>query len=247
MGSPPTSPNQTDSTSSAVWDAEYARGRYADEPPVPFVRDIVAAAVEHELSSGRALDIGCGNGRNLLAMRDAGLDVVGLDISSEGLRQLSRRSPGSPLLLGTVAAFRDRSFSVVAGIQVFQHGDRETTLRHLGAAAELVAGGGILAARVNAVGTGVWPEHEVIERDPSEGFTVRYLTGAKAGLPIHFFSERELRSAIPSDFTEILSPRVDATRREPPAPGSWLQWEAIWRRTAPGDRSMVRGRGVPRC
>ena len=83
---------------------------------------------------------------------------------------------------------------------------------------------------MNAVGTDVWPEHEVIEQDPSGGFTVRYLTGAKAGLPIHFFSERELRSAIPSDFTEILSPRVDATRREPPDPGSWLQWEAIWRR-----------------
>jgi hypothetical protein len=217
----------------AAWDREYARGRYADEPPIPFVRDIGAAAVEHDLLSGHALDIGRGNGRNLLAMRDAGLDVVGLDISAEGLRQISRRSPGSLLLLGTVAAFRERSFSVVVGIQVFQHGDRETAIRHLGAAAELVVGGGILGVRVNAVGTDVWPAHEVIERDPSGGFTVRYLTGAKAGLPIHFLSEQGLRSVVPSDFTEILPPRLDATRREPPAPGQWLQWEAIWRRRKP--------------
>ena len=216
---------------SVAWDAEYARGRYADEPPVSFVADIIAVATEHGLLSGSAIDIGCGNGRNLLPMRDAGLDAVGLDTSAEGLRQLSRRSPGSRLLLGTVAAFRERSFSVVVGIQVFQHGDRETALRHLSAAAELVVGGGILGVRVNAIGTEVWPEHEVIKRDPSGGFTVRYLAGPKTGLPIHFFSERELRSAVPSDFTEILPPRLDATRREPPAPGSWLQWEAIWGRS----------------
>jgi SAM-dependent methyltransferase len=214
----------------AAWDAEYARGRYADEPPVSFVVDIIAAATEHGLLSGRAIDIGCGNGRNLLPMRDAGLDVVGVDTSAEGLRQLSRRSPGSRLLLGSVAALRNRSFSVVAGIQVFQHGDREAALRHVAAAAELVAPGGILCVRVNAVGTDVWPEHEVIERDPSGSFSVRYLAGAKAGLPIHFFSEGELHSAVPRDFKEMLPPRLDATVREPPAPGSWLQWEAIWRR-----------------
>ena len=221
-----------DRSAAEAWNREYARGRYAEEPPVAFVEDIVAASTQHGLLSGRAIDIGCGNGRNLLPMQDAGLEVVGLETSAEGLRQLSRRSPVSRLILGTVAAFRERSFSVVVGIQVFQHGEREMALAHLRTAADLVAPGGILCVRVNAVGTDVWPEYEVIERDPSGGFTVRYLAGAKTGLPIHFFSERELRSAVPTDFTEILSPRLDATRREPPAPGSWLQWEAIWHRTA---------------
>jgi len=171
------------------------------------------------------------NGRNLFPLSSAGLDLVGLDVSAEGLGQLARRAPGSRLVRGTVAALKPRSLEVVVGIQVFQHGETEAALAHLRTGAELVAPGGILCVRVNAAGTEVWPEHEVIERDPSGGFTVRYLAGAKAGLAIHFFSERELRSGVPSDFTEILPPRLDATRREPPAPGSWLQWEAIWRRS----------------
>jgi SAM-dependent methyltransferase len=220
-----------DRSPAEVWNREYARGRYAEEPPVAFVEDIISAAKERDLDGRRGVDIGCGNGRNLVALSSAGLDLVGLDVSAEGLNQLARRAPGSRLVRGTVAAVKPRSLEIVVGIQVFQHGDRETALRHLGAAAELVVGGGIFGVRVNAVGTDVWPEHEVIERDPSGGFTVRYLAGAKAGLPIHFFSEGELRSAVPSDFTEILPPRLDATRREPPAPGSWLQWEAIWRRS----------------
>jgi SAM-dependent methyltransferase len=212
-----------------AWNAEYSRGRYADEPPVAFVEDVVAATSERGLS-GRAVDIGCGNGRNLVALAAAGLDPIALDISEEGLRQLAKRSPRTPRVLGTVSALRERSFDVVVGIQVFQHGDRATAMGHLRAAAELVAGGGIFCVRVNAVGTDVWPEHDIVERDPSGGFTIRYLAGPKTGLPIHFFSEDELRAAVPDDFEAVLAPRPDATTRTPPAPGRWLQWEAIWRR-----------------
>jgi len=62
----------------AAWDAEYAAGRYAGDPPVAFVRDIVDAARERGLRRG--LYVGCGNGRNLLPLLDAGLDLTGLDI-----------------------------------------------------------------------------------------------------------------------------------------------------------------------
>ena len=34
-----------------AWDAEYAAGRYASEPPVPFTRDILAAARQAGLST----------------------------------------------------------------------------------------------------------------------------------------------------------------------------------------------------
>jgi SAM-dependent methyltransferase len=219
-------------TYAAAWDAEYARGRYADDPPIPFVEDIIATVTQHGVLSGRAVDIGCGNGRNLVGLLGAGLDPIALDVSEDGLRRLPERSPRTRRVLGTVAALRERSFDVVVGIQVFQHGDEETAIGHLRAAAELVADGGLLCVRVNAIGTDVWPDHEVMERDPTGSFTVRYLAGAKAGLPIHFFSEEELRSAVPSRFTEILALRLDETRRERPARGSWFQWEGIWRRPA---------------
>jgi hypothetical protein len=66
-------------SASASWDAEYASGRYEEEPPVRFTADIIAAAKSRNLRHG--LYVGCGNGRNFAPMNDAGLNLLGLDIS----------------------------------------------------------------------------------------------------------------------------------------------------------------------
>jgi hypothetical protein len=67
-----------DADVAASWDAEYAAGCYARDVPVGFVRDVLAAARQHGLRRG--LYVGCGNGRNLVPLVDAGLDLTGLDI-----------------------------------------------------------------------------------------------------------------------------------------------------------------------
>ena len=87
----------------AAWDAEYAAGRYTGDPPAAFVRDIVAAARERGLRHG--LYVGCGNGRNLLPLLDAGLDLTGLDISPQAIAQLQARRPdrASRLITGDLA------------------------------------------------------------------------------------------------------------------------------------------------
>jgi SAM-dependent methyltransferase len=53
------------------------------------VADILAAG--HRLHGG--VYVGCGNGRNLLPTLDAGLDLIGLDISAEAIGQLGQRRP----------------------------------------------------------------------------------------------------------------------------------------------------------
>ena len=65
------------------WDAEYRGGRYvAALDDAPSARE------------GVGLYVGCGNGRNYLPLVDAGLRLIGLDLSPEALRQLAaRRSP----------------------------------------------------------------------------------------------------------------------------------------------------------
>ena len=55
----------------AAWEAEYASGRYLDEPPVAFVDDIVRAS--RATSRMRGLYIGCGNGRNFMPLLAAGM------------------------------------------------------------------------------------------------------------------------------------------------------------------------------
>ena len=101
----------------ASWDAEYASGRYLNEPPVGLAYDIVEAAASKDLSRG--LYIGCGNGRNFVPMCEAGLDLVGLDISAQAITQLRRRRPGAArLIVGDLAALRPSArFELVIGIQ----------------------------------------------------------------------------------------------------------------------------------
>jgi SAM-dependent methyltransferase len=217
----------------AAWDAEYASGSYQGAPPVPFTRDIVAAAAGRGLTRG--LYIGCGNGRNLLPMLAAGLDLTGLDISAQAIGQLRLRRPdlAGRLITGDLAALPpDVRYELVIGIQVFQHGTRAQAHRHLAGAAARVAPGGLLCVRVNACGTDIGHEHERFEEQPDGSYTVRYLAGPKAGLAIHFFTAAELAGLAGDGFAQVLPFRLDSTPRTPPSAGQWSQWEVIWQRQA---------------
>jgi SAM-dependent methyltransferase len=213
----------------ASWDAEYASGRYRDDPPVGFIRDIVSAAGSANLRRG--LYIGCGNGRNLIPLSDAGLDLVGLDISWRAVAQLRGRRPGAArLAVGGIDALRPSAeFDLVIGIQVFQHGNRRQAHTHLTGAAAHVAPGGLLCVRVNAAGSDVRYRHERTEEAGDGGFTIRYLDGPKTGLEIHFFTAAELTS-LAQGFSPLIPPRLESTPHVPPARGQWSQWEAIWQR-----------------
>jgi hypothetical protein len=215
-----------------AWDVEYAAGRYRDEPPLPFVADIVAAAREHDLLGAEGLYIGCGNGRNYLPLVEGGLDLVGLDVSAAALAQLAERAPDrrQRLIHGDLSALpASASYPLVIGIQVFQHGDRATAHEHIEAAQARLAGGGLFCLRVNAVGTELEYEHDVVARDRDGGFTVRYRAGPKRGLRIHFFATSELE-ALFADHARVLTPRIARTWRKPPGRGQWSQWEAIYRK-----------------
>jgi SAM-dependent methyltransferase len=218
---------------SASWDAEYASGRYRDEPPVDFVADILAAARDAELIGADGLYIGCGNGRNYLPLIAGGLDLVGLDVSAVALHQLAQRAPERlhRLVHGDLDALPyGKTYSIVIGIQVFQHGNRVRAHAHIKSAQDRVADQGLFCLRVNAVGTDVAPEHEVIEQHRDGEFTVRYLAGPKEDLQIHFFSSEELSKLFEAEFEPVLPLRLDRTWRTPQGRGQWSQWEAIWRK-----------------
>jgi hypothetical protein len=213
-----------------AWDVEYTGGRYRDEPPLPFVADILAAVREHDLLGAGGLYVGCGNGRNYLPLVQAGLDLVGLDVSAAGLAQLAERAPErrERLIHGELSALpAGAAYAVVIGIQVFQHGDRASAHAHIRAAQARLAPGGLFCLRVNAVGTELEYAHDVVERNNEGGFTVRYLAGPKRGLLIHFFAKRDL-GALFAGYDPVLAPRHSQTWRVPPARGQWSQWEAIY-------------------
>jgi hypothetical protein len=216
------------------WDAEYRGGRYAAEPPLPFVGTIVDVAHRHGLVGGAAgLYVGCGNGRNYVPLVDAGLNLYGLDLSSEALAQLAGRRPelAARLLHGRFQDLQPPGpIAYVVAIQVFQHGLAAEGAAYFDRVAALLAPGGLFFLRVNSAATQVVRGHTVIERGEHGGFSVRYLDGPKDGMAIHFYARAELDALTRERFATIVAPREDIIHRTPPARSFWAQWEAVYRR-----------------
>ena len=224
----------SDGLTAARWDAEYRRGRYDAEPPLPFVATILAAlAARPALRAGEGLYVGCGNGRNFLPLADAGLALWGLDVSGEALRQLATRRPDRATRLRH-GDFREQApagaLAYLVALQVFQHGRRADARAYFERTRALLAPGGLFFLRVNSAATEVYHRHAVVERDDLGGFTVEYAEGPKQGMAVHFYGRRELDALTADGFRCVREPYQDVTRRAPPQHGSWAQWEAIYER-----------------
>ena len=219
------------------WDDEYGRGRYRNEPPIPFVETILAALRESpQLMSRPGLYVGCGSGRNYLSLVESGVDLYGIDVSPEAIRQLAERNPAaeSRLIRGDFRSFGfgvGPKFHYCVAIQVFQHGTEADAALYFQRVADLLDRGGLFFLRVNSAATQVYHRHTVVERTALGGFTVRYEEGPKAGLSVHFYSRDELLERTAGRFEALLPPREVVIHRAPPQSGSWTQWEAIWRKT----------------
>jgi SAM-dependent methyltransferase len=219
------------------WDDEYRRGRYRDDPPLPFVEAILAALREAALMDAPGLYIGCGSGRNYLPLVDAGARLHGLDVSPEAIHRLSERRPAvaSRLICGdfrTVDLGRGPRFHWCVAIQVFQHGGEADAACYFRRVADLLHPGGLFCLRVNSASTQVYHRHTVTEQDPLGGFTVRYEEGPKTGLSVHFYSREELLARTAETFEVVRDLREVVIPRAASQWGTWAQWEAIWRRTA---------------
>lgn len=219
---------------SRSWDDEYRRGRYRDEPPIPFVARIIDILRDRpETLSGKGLYVGCGNGRNYVGLVEAGLDLIGLDVSREAIAQLraDRRHLAPDLVRADFHDFESEwRFDYIVAIQVFQHGTADAVRSMFARAAKLLKRGGLLFVRVNSASTDVYHPHRVVERGDRGGFTVRYDEGPKRGLAIHFLSLRELSETLDPWFTALVPPREQVTSRQSPKQGSWAQWEGVWAR-----------------
>lgn len=89
----------------------------ADDKPLPIGRwqgDATAADLElfSERCHGPTLDVGCGPGRLTAALTDRGLEALGIDISSEAVRQTRARG---------AAALRVDVFDDLPGGRIWEH------------------------------------------------------------------------------------------------------------------------------
>ncbi len=123
-----------------VWDRRYAENPWPSEPDHDLV-DLVSP-----LQPGKALDLGCGPGRNSIWLAQRGWDVTGVDASAVGLAQASERASDAGVSVRTVLAdllsYRPEAeefdLVVVANIHLLEP---ERTLLFSTAAEALRAGG----------------------------------------------------------------------------------------------------------
>ncbi|MFE5331459.1 class I SAM-dependent methyltransferase [Embleya sp. NPDC056575] len=208
------------------WDDAYAEGMYADAEPDAFVARILEVAAP----GVSGVEIGCGNGRNLIALRRGGLDLIGVDPSRIALEQLALREPGVPMVHGTQDDLPPgRRYDLVVGIQVHQHGTRAAARDMLCGSLERVAPGGLFALRTASAETEAVEAHEVLDEHPDGGRTFRYLEGFKAGLVVHYYGRAELEALL-AHFEPVLPLRAEYSPRLDPPAGRWAHWETIVRR-----------------
>ncbi len=223
----------TNSVEATGWNLQYELGRYANDPPVEFVDDILQDLGE-DAAHQFGLYVGCGNGRNFIPLLKNGLNLRGIDISKVGIDQLIERYPEAENLVrvesfdGVKAA---RAFDYVVAIQVFQHGDQTAAHHNFKLAKDILKPGGKLFLRVNSTSTDIKHRYEVTDRNKDGGFSILYQEGPKAGTNIHFYSEQELVNLAARhnfEITQSLYDRIEPRHEQ--ADGSWAQWETIWQK-----------------
>ncbi len=122
----------------ATFDARYAGGIYA--ALLETMRELVTAR-----SPAAVLEIGCGTGYWIFALRDLIGQIVGLDYSREMLRAAREKNPTTALIRGTALSlpFQRESFDLLFCINAIHHfGD---TSRFVLEARRLLRPGGALA------------------------------------------------------------------------------------------------------
>ncbi|MBB1246985.1 class I SAM-dependent methyltransferase [Streptomyces durbertensis] len=212
----------------AWWDGFYAdRSRdvpfFVDKPDENLVSYVERGLVR----PGRALDLGCGAGRNALHLASLGFDVDAVDLSGDALAWAGERAAASGLTVrfhhgdafGQVGASLRGGYDLIYDSGCFHHLPPHRRVSHLALLNRLLAPGGRFGLTCFAAGaTGS-------ERDDADLYRAGRLEGGLA------YAAADLRHVF-SDLTEVELRRM---RDEPPhSPhfGEPFLWTALFQRPA---------------
>ena len=228
MDTPYGSPQQGDHIIADLWDAKYTAGMYVGESPLPFTETILEELDKNpEIRSRRGLCVGCGNGRNYIPLSKAGLDLVGLDMSEVGLKQIATYEPSlEPKLVRANFLEHGGRFGYVIAIQSFQHGTRSVSERYFHHAASMLERGGLMFVRVNSTETTIMFPHQILEESDA-GFTVLYLEGPKRGIHVRFYTREGLLGVVREAGLSVVRGPVSVASREGERARPWNQWEIV--------------------
>jgi len=180
-------------TTSHPWESIYKREGRVFTEPFPRFKGVAKIFAQHQCR--RILDLGCGNGRHVVALIREGFNPIGLDISSCGLRLTCEWLEEEGLQASLVNAdirqflpFESESFDGLLSTQVIHHAFLSEVRVTIAEIWRVLTNGGI--AFITVAGR----KDEDVAYEEVEPGTYVPLDGIEEGLPHHIFTEEELRS-----------------------------------------------------
>ena len=172
---------------------------YAESTRARSLEEEIQRFAVHVARGARVLDIGCGAGRDLVALREAGLAPTGLELSAN-LAQIAREYSECPVVVGDMRnpPFADSSFAGLWAAASLLHLDRDEMLPALSQLRRLLEPEGVFFASMKmGVGSDRGPDGRLftyfMPEDWSEllnaaGFTSIYIgqelvPGRRTGMP----------------------------------------------------------------
>ena len=156
-------------------------------------------------SGMRVLEVGCGNGKTLAALKELGCDVVGVDFSEEAVVSCRQLIPGVDARQGDILnlEFDDSSFDAVVLFHVLEHVLPEDMGNASSEVARVLRPGGRAYVRSFSVGDMRSEKGERISDDMViRGNGIRY----------RYYSEESLKESFPNGTFELLRKVDEPTR-----------------------------------
>ena len=176
-----------DKTNSPFWEGLYANRDEVDTfgPPNPEILELVPTLP----SNARVLDLGCGEGRLMLPLAEAGFEVVGVDVSESGVSKAKRIATDRGLEIDASVAdlntFEiDGDFDLMISDGVFHNIHREHAERLITEMKAHTRPGGWNLVKLFTTKVapppelakfhiGLWEEEELFDRYQGWEFTIR--------------------------------------------------------------------------
>ncbi len=188
------------------WERIFAKDGRVFTELLPLSHEAARKFTENQ--TRKILDLGCGNGRHVIAFQKLGFDVVGFDISLTGL-ELTNTWLAEENLKGSLVAgdgrhslpFRSASFDGLISTQVIHHALLSEIRQTVSEIKRVMSDSGL--ALISVAGR----THQDTNYEEIEPGTFVPQDGSEAGLPHHIFTNDEIHLEFKEfDILEI-SPR----------------------------------------
>jgi len=212
-----------------IWDKTFASGWREEQGPDKFLMDFIKG---YQAKIGKmGLDLGCGWGRNLIPLLEQGFNVIGLDISKEGLKKakekLEERKLATKLIHGesTKLRFDSESFDFVVSLGVLHHQKWEDIQKSFREINRVLRRDGYLIFSVRSASDTERPRQRIVDY----GHTAIDIEGSKKGVVQHYFTKEELlKLAQENQFEVIVEPSERNRIRE--SGRKRARWQAVFRK-----------------